>query len=168
MNTRSSVLRRSRRRANSSSSMTSFRQRGAKGVARARPQQPLQLPALAQIFQATERGDDLLAHRPVLATVLDNLEIGATAGGLLSEKHGEEPRRRLIRGPHKIGWSAIKVNNNLSLRGTTLSPKRHPGVNHINDLRPALGSKLSKISSTSPTESQTSRLSGYREARPNV
>jgi len=52
---------------------------GLVGEARARPQQPLQLPALAQIFQATERGDDLLAHHPVLATVLDNLEIGATA-----------------------------------------------------------------------------------------
>src|ERR1700677_1760395 len=65
---------------------------GLVGEARARPQQPLQLPALAQIVQATERGDDLLAHRPVLATVLDNLEIGATAGGLLAEKHGAEPR----------------------------------------------------------------------------
>jgi hypothetical protein len=38
---------------------------------------------LAQIFEAAERGDDLLAHRPVLATVLDDLEIGATAGVLL-------------------------------------------------------------------------------------
>ena len=69
---------------------------GLVGEARARPQQSLQLPALAQIFQATERGDDLLAHRPVLATVLDDLQIGATAGGLLSEKHGAEPRRRLF------------------------------------------------------------------------
>src|SRR6202021_689848 len=72
---------------------------GLVGEARARPQQSLQLPALAQLFQATERGDDLLAHRPVLATVLDNLEIGATAGGLLSKKHGAEPRRRLISWP---------------------------------------------------------------------
>ena len=37
---------------------------GLVGEARARPQQPLQLPALAQIFQATERGDDLLATAP--------------------------------------------------------------------------------------------------------
>ena len=59
-------------------------------------------------LQATERGDDLLAHRPVLATVLDNLEIGATAGGLLSEKHGAEPRRQLIRGPHKSAVAPAK------------------------------------------------------------
>ena len=86
---------------------------GLVGEARARAQQPLQLPALAQIFQATERGDDLLAHRPVLATILDNLEIGATAGGLLSEKHGAEPRRRLIRGPHRIGCRSSKAKHNL-------------------------------------------------------
>src|SRR5271168_561175 len=38
-------------------------------------------------------------------TVLDDLGIGATAGGLLAEKHGAEPRGRLIRGPHKTGRS---------------------------------------------------------------
>ena len=86
---------------------------GLVGEARARPQQPLQLPALAQILEATERGDDLLAHRPALATALDDLQIGATAGGLLAEIHGVEPRRRLIRGPHKIGISASKVKHNL-------------------------------------------------------
>ena len=86
---------------------------GLVGEARARAQQPLQLPALAQIFEAAERGDDLLAHRPVLATVLDDLEVGATAGGLFAEKHDAEPRRRLIRGPHKIGCSANKVKHNM-------------------------------------------------------
>ena len=50
------------------------------------------LPAVAQILEAAEGGDDLLTHRPVLATVLDDLETGATAGGVLSEKHGAEPR----------------------------------------------------------------------------
>ena len=35
---------------------------GLVGEARARAQQSLQLPALAQIFQATERGDDLLVR----------------------------------------------------------------------------------------------------------
>src|SRR5271156_4924908 len=81
---------------------------GLVGEAPARPQQSLQLPALAQIFQATERGDDLLAHRPVLATILDNLEIGATAGGLLSEKQGAESRRRLIRAHTKSAVAPIK------------------------------------------------------------
>jgi hypothetical protein len=38
-------------------------------------------------------------------TVLDDPGIGATAGGLLAEKHGAEPRGRLIRDPHKIGRS---------------------------------------------------------------
>jgi hypothetical protein len=42
--------------------------------------------------EAAEGGDDLLAHRPVLAMILDDLETGATGGGLLSEKHGAEPR----------------------------------------------------------------------------
>ncbi len=40
---------------------------GRVGEARARPQQSPQLRALAQIFQATERGDDLLAHRENMA-----------------------------------------------------------------------------------------------------
>ena len=37
---------------------------GLVGEARARPQEPLQLGALAQILKAAEGGDDLLALRP--------------------------------------------------------------------------------------------------------
>jgi hypothetical protein len=43
---------------------------------------------------------DLLAHRLVPATVLDDLETGATAGGLLSEKH-DRTEERLIRGQYE-------------------------------------------------------------------
>jgi hypothetical protein len=52
---------------------------GLGGEARARAQQPLQLPALAQILDAAERGDDLLAHLGAFAPAFDNLEIGAAA-----------------------------------------------------------------------------------------
>jgi hypothetical protein len=76
------------------------------GEARARLQQPLQSPALAEIFGATERGDDLLAHHVALATVLDNLEIGATTGSPLEEKQSAKPKG------DSLGWRAIQVNHN--------------------------------------------------------
>ena len=79
------------------------------GEARARAQQPLQLPALAQILDAAERGDDLLAHCRALAPAFDDLQIGAAAGGLLAEIHGTEPWERLTRGPHTIGKNTTKV-----------------------------------------------------------
>src|ERR1700723_1148021 len=63
------------------------------GEARPRPQQPLQLPALAQLVEAAERGDYLLAHRRPVAPALDDLQVGAAAGGLLAEIHGAEPER---------------------------------------------------------------------------
>ena len=61
------------------------------GEARPRAQQPLQLPALLQILDPPERRDHLLAHRGALAPALDDLQIGAAAGGLLAEIHGGEP-----------------------------------------------------------------------------
>jgi hypothetical protein len=85
---------------------------GFGGEARARTQQPLQLPALAQILDAAERGDHLLAHCSPFAAALDDLEIGAAAGGLLTEIHGAEPWRRLNWGAHTIQQDTHKVNNN--------------------------------------------------------
>ena len=59
--------------------------------ARSRAQKPLQLPALLRILDPPERRDHLLAHRGPLAPALDDLQIGAAAGGLLAEIHGGEP-----------------------------------------------------------------------------
>ena len=70
---------------------------GFGGKARARTQQALQLPALAQILDAPERCDDLLAHRLAFATAFDDLEIGAAAGGFLAEIHGGGPESDSIR-----------------------------------------------------------------------
>ena len=52
---------------------------GFGGEARARAQQPLQLPAFAQILDPSERSDDLLTHRDAFATAFDDLQIGAAA-----------------------------------------------------------------------------------------
>ena len=67
------------------------------GEARAGSQKPFQLPALAQILDAPERGDHLLADLRAFTAAFDDLEIGATAGGLLAEVHG-----RLISSQHMI------------------------------------------------------------------
>jgi hypothetical protein len=91
------------------------------GEARARTQQALQLAALAQVLDAAEGGDDLLAHRGAFAAAFDDLKIGAAAGGLLAEIHGGEPWRRLTRGPHTIAKNALSVKLNQQLRGTTFS-----------------------------------------------
>ena len=55
---------------------------------------------------------DLLAHRPLPATVLDDLETGATAGGLLSEKMAE-PRNESFVPQHKIVYSAYKFKRDV-------------------------------------------------------
>ena len=68
---------------------------GFGGEAGARAQQALQLPALAQILDPSERRDDLLAHRGAFATAFDDLEIGAPARGFLTEIHDGGPRERL-------------------------------------------------------------------------
>src|ERR1039458_9308887 len=52
---------------------------GLRREARARPQQSLQLPAVAQILNASERGDHLLAYLRTVAAAFDDLGIGAPA-----------------------------------------------------------------------------------------
>ena len=52
---------------------------GLGGEAHARARQSLQLPALAQNLNASQRGDDLLAHRGAFATAFDKLKAGAAA-----------------------------------------------------------------------------------------
>ena len=52
---------------------------GLRGEARARPQQSLQLPAVAQILDAPQRSDHLLTHLRAVAAAFDDLKIGATA-----------------------------------------------------------------------------------------
>ena len=47
------------------------------GEARARSQQPLQLPAFLQLLVPSKRGDHLLAHLVAVAAALDDLQIGA-------------------------------------------------------------------------------------------
>ena len=73
-------------------------------------QRPLQLAALAQVLDAAEGGDHLLAHSGAFATAFDDLEIGAAARGFLTEIHGAGPREQLATGAHTIPWSANKVN----------------------------------------------------------
>lgn len=103
MNMRSSLVNRSRRLSNRRSSTTSLRQRGANGVrpscSAAGPQEPFQLPTLAQVFDTPERGDHLLVDLRAFATAFDDLQIGTTAGGLLAEVHG-----RLIPSQHMISF----------------------------------------------------------------
>src|SRR5450759_2064615 len=67
------------------------------GEARAGSQKPFQLSALAQILNTSERGDHLLTDLRAVAVAFDDLQIGATAGGLLSEVHD-----RLISSQHMI------------------------------------------------------------------
>ncbi len=62
------------------------------GKARPRAQQPLQLPALLQLVDPPQGGDNLLAYRRPLASTFDDLQIGATCRGLPAEIHGGEPR----------------------------------------------------------------------------
>ena len=49
-----------------------------------------------QLVDPPERRDHLLADRRALAPALDDLQIGATAGGFLAEVHGGEPDADLI------------------------------------------------------------------------
>ena len=107
---------------------------GFRGEACARSQQPLQLPALAQLLDAAKRRDHLLAHLRALATAFDDLEIGAAARGLLAEIHVAEPSRRLIRGAHIIGACTFQVNKKRRTRGTTLSRESPLNPNNINGL----------------------------------
>jgi len=59
-------------------------------VSKARPgaEQPVQLPALLQILDPSERGDHLLADRCAFAPAFDDLQIDASARDLLAQIHG--------------------------------------------------------------------------------
>ena len=54
----------------------------------ARDQQGVELATLLQLVESSQGGDDPLAGPSVLPAVLDDLEIGAWAGGLGAEEHG--------------------------------------------------------------------------------
>jgi hypothetical protein len=71
---------------------------GLGGKARAGSQKPFQLSALVQIFDTPERGDHLLADLRAFAAAFDDLEIGATARGLLAEVHG----RLILQSAHDL------------------------------------------------------------------
>ena len=127
---------------------TAFDDNGLGGEARARTQQPLQLPAFTQILDAAERGDDLLAHRRAFAPAFDDLEIGAAAGGLLAEIHGAEPWGRLMRGPHIIRYQHQASQTKPTTTWHYIFAKLAIRSNNINDLPPAPGSQVLKISQT--------------------
>ncbi len=133
---------------------------GFGGEAGARAQQALQLPALAQILDPSERGDDLLAHRGAFATAFDDLEIGAAAGGSLTEIHGADPRERLIVGAHTIPWSANKVNRNQRRRGTTFSRNLRLDLTISMTYDPHRGRHCCKISLTAPAPPQVTMVTG--------
>src|SRR5208282_162035 len=119
---------------------------GFGGETRARSQQALQLSALAQILDAAERGDHLLAHLRALAAALDDLEIGAAARGFLAEIHGAEPFSRLIRGAHIINNYTKYIKGNIQTRGTTFSPASPLAPNKFNGLARQSQPQLLKIS----------------------
>ena len=89
-----------------------------------------------RLVEPPERGDHLLANRSAFAPALDDLQIGAAAGGLLAEIHGGEPdansievRTEPTRDPEKSSTIGRK-------RGTTPSRPRTLASNHINALHP--------------------------------
>jgi len=96
------------------------------GKPRARAQQSLQLPALVEILDPPERGDHLLADRRALAPALDDLQIGAAAGGLLAEIHGGEPRRRLNLGAHRLRQESRKIKQNRQTKWHYTFVPAHP------------------------------------------
>ena len=84
---------------------------GFRGEARARPQQSFQLAAVAQILDAAEHGDHLLAHLRAVAAAFDDLEIGAAARGLLAEIHARNRPVNSFRGAHMICTDILQVNH---------------------------------------------------------
>ena len=107
---------------------------GLGGEARARSQQPLQLPALAQILDAAEGGDHLLADLRAVAAAFDDLEVGAPARGLLAKVHDAAPCAESNRGPHIIVAVVSKIKPSLRKRGTTFSRQPPARFNDINGL----------------------------------
>src|SRR5208337_4506146 len=90
----------------------------------------------------------LLAHRGALAPALDDLQIGATAGGLLAEIHGGEPGADSILVRTLSACSPNKSTTIKAKRGTTISRSLPIAPNHINGLRRTPMRQLSKISQT--------------------
>ena len=88
------------------------------------PQQSL--PGVAQILDAAERGDHLLAHLRAVAAAFDDLEIGAAARGLLAEIHARNRPVDSFRGAHMIWTDILQVNYIRASRGTTLLKNQHP------------------------------------------
>jgi hypothetical protein len=58
------------------------------GEAGPRDQQGIELAGLLEVIEPPQGGEDPLAGPSVLPAVLDDLEIGAWAGGLGTEEHG--------------------------------------------------------------------------------
>jgi len=58
------------------------------GQAGARGEQGIELAGLLELVEPSEGGEDPLAGSPALPAVLDDLKVGAGAGGLGSEEHG--------------------------------------------------------------------------------
>ena len=54
----------------------------------ARDQQGVELSGLLELVESPQGGDDPLSWSSVLPAVLDDLEVGACAGGLGAEEHG--------------------------------------------------------------------------------
>jgi hypothetical protein len=119
---------------------------GFGGKARARTQQALQLPALAQILDASERCDDLLAHGLAFATAFDDLEIGAAAGGFLAEIHGGGPGATQTGCAHDPARCLQSQHNSVKTWHYIFArlPAR---ANNINDLQSGWRLPLLKISS---------------------
>src|SRR5271165_6478058 len=132
------------------------------GEPRPRAQQALQLPARLQLVDPPERGDHLLADRGALAPALDDLQIGATAGGLLAEIHGGEPDADSIgvRTVSALNPQQSRIIN--EKRDTTFSCPRPLGSNHINGLHAAPMLKLSKISLNQSRTAANNRLAAWR------
>ena len=55
--------------------------------ARGRGDERIEVAAAAQLIEAAERGNDLLANAGALAMALDDLEVGVTTDHLLADEH---------------------------------------------------------------------------------
>src|ERR1700694_3294494 len=106
-----------------------------------RPQQPFQLAALAQILVAAQRGDHLLTDLPTVTATFNDLEIGASAGGLLAEIHW-----RLLCGEHKIAAESASININKHETWHYTFAQPTPRHQQLQGLTPNRPSQLSKIS----------------------
>jgi len=110
-------------------------------VSEARPgaEQPVQLPALLQILDPSERGDHLLADRRAFAPAFDDLQIGAAAGGLLAEIHGAGDSSRVRTGSP---WMLRKSTKIYQRRGTILPRPSLLASNNNNGLSRASAPQL--------------------------